>query len=232
MTKFTELSTKAGMDGGYSEIKFSHRSRLRDVFEWGRHRLVTYPGIAVFDLQPSAGQPRTPSANLTRFAPDRRHWVLYETAQENDFLSWWLETEYGQQLTKNGQYNFRWSTESRSSKVWRHFDQVAEVGSGRPKVVCRSCLAPLNHPHHPHHKSHGTSTMGKHLKSTSCRRSKEKVAVSAVTSGPIQIHYVDLGRVAQDRSHRCSFSSQPGFPGRTNDPNGVFFHTPQFYTLQ
>ncbi|KAJ5742366.1 uncharacterized protein N7511_001761 [Penicillium nucicola] len=136
---------------------------------------------------PSAGQPRTPSANLTRFAPDRRHWVLYETAQENDFLSWWLETEYGQQLTKNGQYNFRWSTESRSSKVWRHFDQVAEVGSGRPKVVCRSCLAPLNHPHHPHHKSHGTSTMGKHLKSTSCRRSKEKVAVSAVTSGPIQV---------------------------------------------
>jgi hypothetical protein len=75
---------------------------------------------------------------------------------------------------------------SRSSKVWKHFDQVAELRSGRPKVICRSCLTPLNHPHHPHHKSHGTSTMGKHLKSNSCRRSKETVSISAVTPGPIQ----------------------------------------------
>ncbi|KAJ5481400.1 hypothetical protein N7475_000212 [Penicillium sp. IBT 31633x] len=130
--------------------------------------------------------PRGPPAKLTRLAPDRRDWVLYDTAQENEFLSWWLETDYGQQLTKNGKYKFRWSVESRSSKVWKHFDQVAELESGRPKVVCRSCLTPLNHPHHPHHKSHGTSTMGKHLKSNSCRRSMEKVPVSAVTQGPIQ----------------------------------------------
>ncbi|CAG8224680.1 unnamed protein product, partial [Penicillium nalgiovense] len=131
-------------------------------------------------------RPKSPSAKLTRFAPDRRGWVLFDTAQENEFLSWWLETDYGQQLTKNGQYKFRWSAESRSSKVWKHFDQVAELRSGRPKVVCRSCLTPLNHPHHPHHKSHGTSTMGKHLKSNSCRRSMDKVSVSAVTPGPIQ----------------------------------------------
>ncbi|KAI3095274.1 hypothetical protein CBS147333_9810 [Penicillium roqueforti] len=131
-------------------------------------------------------RPRSPTAKLTRFAPDRRDWVLFDTAQENEFLSWWLETDYGQQLTKNGKYKFRWSVESRSSKVWKHFDQVAELRSGRPKVVCRSCLTPLNHPHHPHHKSHGTSTMGKHLKSNSCRRSVEKVSISAVTPGPIQ----------------------------------------------
>lgn len=131
-------------------------------------------------------RPRGSPAKLRRLAPDRRDWVLYDTAQENEFLSWWLETDYGQQLTKNGKYNFRWSVESRSSKVWKHFDQVAELRSGRPKVVCRSCLTPLNHPHHPHHKSHGTSTMGKHLKSNSCRRSMEKVPVSAVTQGPIQ----------------------------------------------
>ncbi|KAJ5277815.1 hypothetical protein N7524_003968 [Penicillium chrysogenum] len=131
-------------------------------------------------------RPRSPPAKLTRFAPGRRDWVLYDSDQEKEFLSWWLETEYGQQLTKNGKYKFRWSAESRSSKVWKHFDQVAELSSGRPKVVCRSCLTPLNHPHHPRHKSHGTSTMGKHLKSNSCRRSKEEVSVSAVTPGPIQ----------------------------------------------
>ncbi|KAJ6174293.1 hypothetical protein N7485_005593, partial [Penicillium canescens] len=123
---------------------------------------------------------------LDREVPRPTSRGLHPTAQEHEFLSWWLETEYGQQLTKNGQYKFRWSTESRSSEVWRHFDQVAELRSGRPKVVCRSCLTPLNHPHHPHHKSHGTSAMGKHLKSNSCRRSKQKVSVSAVTPGAIQ----------------------------------------------
>ncbi|KAJ5264650.1 hypothetical protein N7505_007443 [Penicillium chrysogenum] len=137
------------------------------------------------DIVTLEDRPRSPLAKLTRFAPDRRDWVLYDSDQENEFLSWWLETDYGQQLTKKGKYKFRWSVESLSSKVWKHFDQVAELRSGRPKVVCRSCLTPLNHQHHPHHKSHGTSTMGKHLRSNSCCRSKEKVSVSAVTPGPI-----------------------------------------------
>ncbi|KAJ5350258.1 hypothetical protein N7541_007985 [Penicillium brevicompactum] len=131
-------------------------------------------------------RPRDPPANLTRFAPDRRDWVLYDTAQNNEFLLWWLETDYGRRLTKNGRYDFRWSVESRSSKAWKHFDQVAELRSGRPKVICRFCFTPLNHPHHPHHKSHGTSTMGKHLKSKSCRRSVEKESVPAATPGPTQ----------------------------------------------
>ncbi|KAJ5340406.1 hypothetical protein N7541_009530 [Penicillium brevicompactum] len=138
---------------------------------------------SIFTLE---DRPRDPPANLTRFAPDRRDWVLYDTAQNNEFLLWWLETDYGRRLTKNGRYNFRWSVESHSSKVWKQFDQVAELRSGRPKVICRSCFTPLNHPHHPHHKSHGTSTMGKHLKSKSCRRSVEKESVPAATPGPTQ----------------------------------------------
>ncbi|CAG8113298.1 unnamed protein product [Penicillium salamii] len=147
-------------------------------------RSSPFPGSSsIFTLE---DQPRDPPANLTRFAPDRRDWVLYDTAQNNKFLLWWLETDYGRRLTKNGRYNFRWSVESRSSKVWKQFDQVAELRSGRPKVICRSCFTPLNHPHHPHHKSHGTSTMGKHLKSKSCRRSVEKESVPAATPGPTQ----------------------------------------------
>ena len=124
-----------------------------------------------------------PSTKLTRIAPDGREWVLYDTAQENDFLSWWLQTDYGQQLSTNGRSKVRWSAGSRSSEVWKHFDQVAELRSGRPKVICRSCLASLNH---PHHKFHGTSAMGKHLKSKICRRSKRKVSFSAVTLSPVQ----------------------------------------------
>ncbi|OQE66611.1 hypothetical protein PENNAL_c0185G01875 [Penicillium nalgiovense] len=62
-------------------------------------------------------RPRSPPAKPTRFAPDRRDWVLYDSDQEKEFSSWWLETDYGQQLTKIGKYKFRWSAEFRSSKV-------------------------------------------------------------------------------------------------------------------
>jgi hypothetical protein len=144
------------------------------------------------DWKPSTGSSRMeslqnrtidPPTKLTRFAPDGRDWVLYDTAQENDFLSWWLQTDYGQQLSTNGRSKVRWSAGSRSSEVWKHFDQVAELRSGRPKVICRSCLTSLNH---PHHKFHGTSAMGKHLKSKIYRRSKRKVSFSAVTLSPVQ----------------------------------------------
>ena len=127
----------------------------RDVFNWvrrlpqcrGLRYVITWSQLTdsnlIYDLKPFTGpssivtledRPRSPPAKLTRFAPDRRDWVLYDTAQENEFLSWWLETDYGQQLTKNGKYKFRWSVDSRSSKVWKHFDQVAALRSGRPKV--------------------------------------------------------------------------------------------------
>lgn len=161
----------------------------RDVFNWDpspsssnsmsrfsacHHLSQSTDSDLIYDFKPITGlsgiltpddRPRSPSARLARFAPNHRDWVLYDAAQEDKFLSWWLETDYGQQLTRNGKHKFRWSVEWRSSKVWKHFDQVAELRSGRPKVVCRSCLTPLNYPHLPHHKSHGTTTMGKHLKS-------------------------------------------------------------------
>ncbi|CAI7585350.1 unnamed protein product [Penicillium viridicatum] len=52
-------------------------------------------------------RPRDPPANLTRFAPDRRDWVLYDTTQDNEFLSWWVETDYGRRLTKKWTIQFQ-----------------------------------------------------------------------------------------------------------------------------
>ncbi|KAJ5471499.1 hypothetical protein N7530_008856 [Penicillium desertorum] len=91
-------------------------------------------------------RPRSPPAKLTRFAPGRRDWVLYDSDQEKEFLSWWLETDYGQQLTKNGKYKFRWSAESRSSKVWKHFDQVAELRSKEQVSVSAVTPGPIQQP--------------------------------------------------------------------------------------
>ncbi|KAJ5412472.1 uncharacterized protein N7487_006831 [Penicillium crustosum] len=54
-----------------------------------------------FKYYTESHRPGSSPAKLTRFAPDRRDWVLYDSDQENEFLSWWLETDYGKQLTKN-----------------------------------------------------------------------------------------------------------------------------------
>ncbi|KAH1602892.1 hypothetical protein KXX44_003473 [Aspergillus fumigatus] len=123
---------------------------------------------------------------LRRVGPDRRkNWVLYETANEDDFLSWWLQTEYGRQLNGSGRSKIRWSVEH-SAEVWKHFDQVAELSSGRPKVICRACSTLLDH---PQHKSHGTSVMGKHQRSSACRKGKKRASSQVLISDAIQRAY-------------------------------------------
>ncbi|KAJ6086552.1 hypothetical protein N7467_005466 [Penicillium canescens] len=115
-----------------------------------------------------------PSSILRQVGPDRRkRWILYETAQEDEFLPWWLETEYGQQLNGGGRSRMKWSVMSHSAEAWEYFDQVAELSSGRPKVICRACSTLLDH---PQHKSHGTSAMGKHQRSISCRKGKKRAS--------------------------------------------------------
>jgi hypothetical protein len=71
---------------------------------------------------------------------------LYQSALEREFLGWWEETEYGQKLNGDGQSQIKWSTESRHADVWKHFDQVADIDSGLPRVFCQACLTLLDHP--------------------------------------------------------------------------------------
>lgn len=104
---------------------------------------------------------------------------------EDDFLSWWLQTEYGRQLNGSGRSKIRWSVEH-SAEVWKHFDQVAELSSGRPKVICRACSTLLDH---PQHKSHGTSVMGKHQRSSACRKGKKRASSQVLISDAIQRAY-------------------------------------------
>lgn len=114
-----------------------------------------------------------------------KNWILYEPSLEREFLGWWETTEYGQKLNGDGQSQIKWSTESRHADVWKHFDQVADIDTGRPRVFCQACLTLLDH---PQHRKNGTSAMGRHQKSNTCRRGKKRRSRQTLLSDSLQNH--------------------------------------------
>lgn len=113
--------------------------------------------------------PVVPSS-LTHVGPDRRKaYVLYDKMSHNDWVEWWLQTDYGSKS------NIRWDSNHQSA-VWTHFNQVAHSTNGVPKVMCKRCGVILEHPSNLASKDEskrqrqGTSTMAKHLKSAACQR--------------------------------------------------------------
>ena len=115
----------------------------------------------------------------------RKNWILYQSALEREFLGWWEETEYGQKLNGDGQSQIKWSTESRHADVWKHFDQVADMDSGLPRVFCQACLTLLDY---PQYKKNGTSAMSRHQKSNSCRKGKKRGSYQSQISDSLQNH--------------------------------------------
>ncbi|KAJ5743328.1 hypothetical protein N7533_010430, partial [Penicillium manginii] len=119
----------------------------------------------------ASSQPPPPI--LKRVGPNRKkNWILYESENSMEFLIWWAKTEYGQVLNK-----------SHYTKVWRRFDQVANILTGRPKVICRTYLTLLDH---PQHKKHGTNAIGKHQKSKSCRQGQKRTYRQTLATNSIQ----------------------------------------------
>lgn len=76
-----------------------------------------------------------------------------------DFVDWWLETDYGRKK------HIRWDGRHQS-KCWKHFDQVAQIKTREPKVMCKRCLKTLIH---PQISRQGTSTMNKHTSGVNCQ---------------------------------------------------------------
>ncbi|KAJ5751564.1 hypothetical protein N7520_008481, partial [Penicillium odoratum] len=129
---------------------------------------------------------RRPPATLRRVGPQRRkNWILYELYLEREFLGWWEKTEYGHKLNGDGQSQIKWSTESRHADAWKHFDQVADIDSGRPRVLCKACLTLLDH---PQYKGNGTSAMSRHQKSNSCRKGKKRGSHQTLIPDSLQNH--------------------------------------------
>ena len=108
--------------------------------------------------------------SLTRVGPDRRKaYVLYDNMAYEEWVEWWLQTDYGQKS------KISWDS-NRNSNIWSNFDQVAYTKDGAPKVMCKRCSKILEHPHSPLPSGkgyHGTSTMLKHLKTAGCRKAQQ-----------------------------------------------------------
>ncbi|MGH7240233.1 MAG: zinc finger BED domain-containing protein [Candidatus Saccharimonadales bacterium] len=138
--------------------------------------------------------PAIPSS-LTHVGPDRRKaYVLYDKMSHNDWVEWWLQTDYG------SKGNIRWDS-THQSAVWPHFDQVAHGTNGAPKVMCKRCGVILEHPSNLVSKDEskqqrqGTSTMAKHLKSAACQRAStgSKMDISRFLQKTVSIYtHLDL----------------------------------------
>jgi hypothetical protein len=141
---------------------------------------------------------------LQRVGPDRhRQYVLYTTMSRDAFVAWWLMTEYGTRKRIN------WGT-NHQSECWKQFEQVADIKTGKPMVMCKVCAAILEH---PALCRHGTSSMNKHIKGPACRRSTKRPSIKqmmedAVSSISLSVLYkilILLGKACSE-----SYSLHPG----------------------
>ncbi|KAJ5471453.1 hypothetical protein N7530_008810 [Penicillium desertorum] len=91
----------------------------------------------------------------------------------NDFVDWWLETDYGRKS------KIKWDS-NRHTEIWNSYNQVAQVVDGAPKVMCKRCGKILEHPYTlsptgiGKSQYHGTSTIQKHRKTAGCLRSEKR----------------------------------------------------------
>lgn len=114
----------------------------------------------------------TAPLSLLRVGPClQQYWVLYSNEHGSDmdesrksFVRWWLGTEFGSK--PDIQDSIRWDGK-KTSNVWNSFHQVAHEKTGKPKVMCTTCLCTLVH---PRYQRAGSSPMNAHIKAGSCTR--------------------------------------------------------------
>ena len=111
-------------------------------------------------------QPAIPTLipeTLQRVGPTRRKiYVLWTEMANDDFIIWWLQTEFGSQM-KGNIFDVK-----HQSECWDHFEQVAAPQDGTPKVMCKTCNHILAHPADRHR---GTTHMNKHYtQGVNCRK--------------------------------------------------------------
>lgn len=128
-------------------------------------------------------QPSVPSSaaldpleRFQRVGPGRGQYFLYDAMLHNDWVDWWLQTDYGSRSKIN------WDSQHGRAKIWKEFDQVAHSVHGTAKVMCKNCSAILEHPYATRKERagqgessrkdsrHGTTTMIRHVNTSSCQR--------------------------------------------------------------
>lgn len=147
--------------------------------------------------------PSIPSS-LQRVGPGRSiAFILYSDMSKDDFVAWWLETEFGKtrkRLNWNG---------NRTATCWEQFDQVADAKTGKPGAMCRQCHKVLDH---PANGRYGTTALHRHLAGPTCRKSSTQkgnikgLLANAVCIATLLFYYYLLItlRINRRRTHQAS----------------------------
>lgn len=119
--------------------------------------------------------------SLTRIRPDRvNEFLLYEDKMSKEFVTWWLQTDFG----RNKRIN--WDGKHHAS-CWESFEQVANAKDGKPSVICTRCRKVLDH---PATGNIGTSSMNKHLKGPQCQKGTGKPSIHKLLVQAVRIIYI------------------------------------------
>jgi hypothetical protein len=138
--------------------------------------LSLLPSDGPFNLDGCDTLSSAPNVNFTRPAvpplipetlqcvgpTEQKIYILWTEMVNDDFITWWLQTEFGSQMKRNI-FDVK-----HQSGCWDHFEQVAAPQDGTPKVMCKTCNHILAHPADRHR---GTTHMNKHYtQGVNCRK--------------------------------------------------------------
>lgn len=135
-------------------------------------------------------------------------YAVYSKNSHSAFVNWWSQTQWGQETQamkhqhsdRSDRHDPSWGNPSRSkqpgsSDHWAHFDELADLTSGRPAVQCQHCAKILSH---PTPARSGTNGMVRHLSGRDCMR---KQPVDLDTGGQQTLSFRNH-RVCDQLSHR------------------------------
>lgn len=95
-----------------------------------------------------------------------KDWALWTVMTKTEFIEWWFTTQYG---SKPEARRIHWDGKGHISDIWTYFDQVANIQTGKPKVICKHCGVMFGHP-----SLNGTTALRRHWNNGSCQKKKGK----------------------------------------------------------
>jgi hypothetical protein len=118
--------------------------------------------------------PTVADAQFTR-ASNSQQYYLFKPEYAADFVAWWKEQRWALNRIANRQpLGVAWNAK-RSAVVWQEFNQVADIGYGKPLLLCKRCLKAIAH---PQVNGGGTTNLSDHLGSKSCKTSSARKSSS------------------------------------------------------
>ena len=98
------------------------------------------------------------------------NYILYQYEQKNLFEDWYTTTQwYLDSKTPECKYKLPvWNSSRKSSDIWKAYDQIANIRSGKPLLRCKGCKKTFDHSSTA--LSGSTTSYSNHLNSKDCKK--------------------------------------------------------------